>query len=59
MKREKEELGMETAKGRSREAGPHGKSQPQKVHKAPVRSFFIILDWSFSLTERDLYMEED
>lgn len=49
---------METAKERSRETGTHGKSQPQKVHKTTVNSIFIILDWGFSLTERDLYMKE-
>lgn len=47
---------METAKERSRETGPRGKSQPKKVHK--TSSFFIILDWGFSLTEQDLYMKE-
>lgn len=49
---------METAKEGSRETGTYGKSQPQKVLKTTVNSIFIIVDWGFSLTERDLYMKE-
>lgn len=46
---------METAEERSRETGTRGKSQPQKALKLTANSFFVILDWGFSLTQRDLY----